>query len=257
MPRLAGFFSKDEILFETFPHGHTVLWVIGVVTSLLTATYMFRLVFLTFLGERRQRRRRPRRGHGHDAHAPRRRPARRPRRGHGGHGAHLHDAPPPMALALIVLAIGSVLAGYIGVPHALGGHNPLGEWLHPSFTATAKALAECNVPVVLPGAPAGMTLAECAPGDAVPAMASTAATAAEQALPASALAGAPGAGRRRGRASAAAEAEDETALELTLMARVVAHRPARHRPGRLPVAEEPAGAARRWPRSSPACTGCC
>src|SRR5688572_13058695 len=59
VPGLAGFFSKDEILFETFREGHTVLWVIGVLTSLLTATYMFRLVFLTFWGERR-----------HDAPAP-------------------------------------------------------------------------------------------------------------------------------------------------------------------------------------------
>ena len=40
-------------------------------------------------------------------------------------GSHLHDAPPAMALALIVLAIGSVAAGWIGIPHALGGHNQL------------------------------------------------------------------------------------------------------------------------------------
>src|SRR5512141_206203 len=59
VPGLAGFFSKDEILFETFAHGHQILWVVGILTSLLTATYMFRLVFLTFHGERR-----------HDAPAP-------------------------------------------------------------------------------------------------------------------------------------------------------------------------------------------
>ena len=53
VPALAGFFSKDEILFETFANGHRILWVVGVLTSLLTATYMFRLVFLTFHGERR------------------------------------------------------------------------------------------------------------------------------------------------------------------------------------------------------------
>ena len=160
-----------------------MLWVIGVVTSLLTATYMFRLVFLTFHGERRVA--------PAAAHAPRARTS-----GFGGHAAHgaltatlRRPRTPvtatataatcttrrrPMALALIVLAIGSVLAGYLGVPHALGGHNALGEWLHPSFTATSQALAECNVPVALPGAPAGMTLAECAPGDAVPALASSA-----------------------------------------------------------------------------------
>src|SRR4051794_18373758 len=53
VPLLSGFFSKDEILYETFAHGHWILWGIGALTSLLTATYMFRLVFLTFHGERR------------------------------------------------------------------------------------------------------------------------------------------------------------------------------------------------------------
>jgi NADH-quinone oxidoreductase subunit L len=114
VPFLSGFFSKDEILFETFAHGHWILWLIGALTSLLTATYMFRLVFLTFHGERRE-------GaiagdsHQHDS------------------GSHLHDAPPAMAFVLIVLAIGSVLAGYVGVPHALGGSNLLGAWLEPAF----------------------------------------------------------------------------------------------------------------------------
>src|SRR3954463_3170490 len=53
VPGLAGFFSKDEILFETFNHGHQFLWAMGMLTSLLTATYMFRLVHLTFHGEER------------------------------------------------------------------------------------------------------------------------------------------------------------------------------------------------------------
>src|SRR5262245_51191501 len=119
-PGLAGFFSKDEILFETFAEGHTLLWVVGALTSLLTATYMFRLVYLTFAGHRRHDAPAAAdhgHGHGHDAH---------------DHG-HLHDAPPAMALALILLAIGSVAAGYIGIPHALGGHNALGAWLEPAF----------------------------------------------------------------------------------------------------------------------------
>src|SRR6187200_1400853 len=50
IPPLAGFFSKDEILFETFAEGHRILWVVGLLTSLLTATYMFRLVFMAFHG---------------------------------------------------------------------------------------------------------------------------------------------------------------------------------------------------------------
>ena len=209
VPLLAGFFSKDEILFETFDHGHQLLWVMGVVTSLLTATYMFRLVFLTFHGERRMA---PAvAGHGHDPHGSH-------THGHDASGGgHLHDAPPAMALALIVLAIGSVSAGWLGWPHALmGGHNNLGEWLKPSFSATSKALAECNVPVVLPGAPAGMTLAECAPGDAVPAVASSAQTTAEIALPASAQATESHAEPVGGGHAGAGE-EDKTALERLLM----------------------------------------
>ena len=65
VPPLAGFFSKDEILFETFADGHWILWTIGALTSLLTATYMFRLVFLTFHGERRHDAPRQHDSHGH------------------------------------------------------------------------------------------------------------------------------------------------------------------------------------------------
>jgi NADH-quinone oxidoreductase subunit L len=129
VPLLSGFFSKDEILFRTFASGHKVLWAIGALTSLLTAIYMFRLIFLTFHGERAKV---EAHGHGHDAH------------GHGhGHGAHehLHDAPPAMAIPLIVLAIGSVLAGYVGVPHALGGSNEIEGFLHPAFHPAAHAPA--------------------------------------------------------------------------------------------------------------------
>ena len=53
VPGLAGFFSKDEILFRTYAGGHTVLWVVGMLTSLLTAIYMFRVVFLAFHGSSR------------------------------------------------------------------------------------------------------------------------------------------------------------------------------------------------------------
>jgi NADH-quinone oxidoreductase subunit L len=156
VPFLSGFFSKDEILFETFAHGHWILWGIGALTSLLTATYMFRLVFLTFHGERR-----------HDA--PREHPEEEEPAAHGAHAAaahataapshvapshvapshhngHLHDAPPAMALALIVLAIGSVVAGYIGVPHALGGSNMLGTWLEPAFGVMGAEVAGVTVP---------------------------------------------------------------------------------------------------------------
>src|SRR5688500_1504443 len=121
VPFLSGFFSKDEILYETFAEGHWILWLIGAFTSLLTAIYMFRLVCLTFDGESRTH------GHHGESHAP---------SPHGGFGeAGLHDAPPSMAMPLVVLALGAVLAGYIGVPHALGGENRLASWLAPSFRA--------------------------------------------------------------------------------------------------------------------------
>ncbi|MGQ0733533.1 MAG: NADH-quinone oxidoreductase subunit L [Acidobacteriota bacterium] len=149
VPGLAGFFSKDEILFETFSRGHQWLWTVGAVTSFLTATYMFRLVYLTFFGEPRWT------GTGaatHVSHASH--PGAAPHTTeltHPAHGKHLHDAPPAMALALVVLAIGSVLAGYLGVPHALGGHNALGTFLHPAFEGPSAAGV------------AGMTVGECAP----------------------------------------------------------------------------------------------
>jgi NADH-quinone oxidoreductase subunit L len=133
-PFLSGFFSKDEILFRTFvgteySHGSSVLWVIGAVTALLTATYMFRLVFLTFHGERRATDSHDH-AHGHDAHAT-----------DGGHGHAPHDAPPSMAIPLILLAIGSVVAGFVGVPHALYGSNRIETFLAPSFHASAPAEA--------------------------------------------------------------------------------------------------------------------
>src|SRR4029077_737165 len=69
VPFLSGFFSKDEILWKTFAAGHWILWTIGILTSLLTATYMFRLVFLTFHGECRAAHS-PAAGHGHGSPSP-------------------------------------------------------------------------------------------------------------------------------------------------------------------------------------------
>ena len=123
VPGLAGFFSKDEILYRTYASGHTVLWVVGVLTSLLTAVYMFRLVFLAFHG--------PSRSASHDAPSPAASAGQA--HGHDLHGGHLHDAPPAMAVALIVLAAGSVVAGYAGLPAVLGGSDWFARFLDPSF----------------------------------------------------------------------------------------------------------------------------
>ena len=140
VPALSGFFSKDEILFRTFVgsevngnHGYPVLWAIGVLTSLLTAIYMFRLVIMAFHGERRAH------GPDHAEAAGHGAPAAASHGHVGGHGHGLHDAPSSMAIPLIVLAIGSIFAGYVGVPHALGGSNRLETFLHPSFEPPAHA----------------------------------------------------------------------------------------------------------------------
>jgi NADH-quinone oxidoreductase subunit L len=139
LPPFAGFFSKDEILWKTFSSGHTVLWGLAVLAAFLTATYMFRLLYLTFYGPSRvgTNPHPPSHGHAADDHAH-----ASAGHGHSGHGGHLHDAPAPMATALIVLAIGSVLAGFFGVPHALGGHNQIEAFLEPSFHAMTLGTAE-------------------------------------------------------------------------------------------------------------------
>jgi len=130
VPGLAGFFSKDEILAQTFAHGHTLLWGLGLLTSLLTAIYMFRLVFLAFHGPSAAA------AHGADGEGEGAAPA---------HG-HLHDAPAPMAIALVALAIGSVVAGYAG----LGGRFE--HFLEPSFAPQGvEAVAEPGSEVALMG----------------------------------------------------------------------------------------------------------
>jgi NADH-quinone oxidoreductase subunit L len=99
---------------------------VAVIASLLTAIYMFRLVFLTFHGERADAGAHgspagvSHAGSGHD---------------HAGGGGHLHDAPPAMAVVLILLAVGAVFAGYLGVPAVLGGGNHIEHFLEPSFRA--------------------------------------------------------------------------------------------------------------------------
>ncbi len=115
-----------------------ILWVIGAATSLLTAIYMFRLVFLTFHGPRaaagpRARRARPRRSRPWPCRSRR-------------HGGHLHDAPPAMAIPLVILALGSIGAGYVGVPHALGGENRIESFLESSFHPAGEGAATPGAP---------------------------------------------------------------------------------------------------------------
>jgi NADH-quinone oxidoreductase subunit L len=126
VPGLAGFFSKDEILFRTFAGGHRVLWLVGTVTSFLTAVYMFRMVFMAFHGRRHVEADEGSAitSHQTDVESP-----------EAHRQVHLHDAPPSMAVPLVVLAFGSIVAGYLGVPEILHGANRIEHFLAPSFEA--------------------------------------------------------------------------------------------------------------------------
>jgi len=104
-PFTAGFFSKDLILWQAFSHGSLILWGAGFVTAGMTAFYMFRQLFLVFYGECRA-----------DDHAK----------------AHLHESPAVMTLPLVVLAIGSIFAGWLGAPEYLWGSR-WDHWLQPLF----------------------------------------------------------------------------------------------------------------------------
>jgi NADH-quinone oxidoreductase subunit L len=114
IPPFSGFFSKDEILAAAFAH-NTTFYVIGVITAMLTSFYMFRMMYLTFWGKFR--------GTHEQEH-------------------HLHESPANMTIPLIVLAILSAIAGMIGVPHVMGGHDELGTFLAPVFEASNKLLGE-------------------------------------------------------------------------------------------------------------------
>jgi NADH-quinone oxidoreductase subunit L len=103
---LAGFWSKDEILFAAFTTGHYGLWALGLAGAFLTALYMTRLYCLAFEGRYRG-----------DPATPR----------------HLHDAPPSMGFPLLVLALGAVVGGgLLGYPPE---HGALHRFLAPSLTA--------------------------------------------------------------------------------------------------------------------------
>ena len=110
IPPFAGFFSKDEILWQAYSsaHGNKMLWFMAAVTAGCTAFYMTRLMALTFWGSSRF-----------------------------GHDVHPHESPPTMTIPLVVLGVLSVVGGWVGIPHVIGavlpGHpeNFFHNWLEP------------------------------------------------------------------------------------------------------------------------------
>src|SRR5262245_37767824 len=120
-PPLAGFFSKDEILASAFARGHYGVWAVGLLGALLTAFYMFRLYILTFGGTSRLT---------HEAEH------------------HLHESPAIMVAPLVVLAVLSVVGGFVGVPFQEGGHL-FERWLEPVLGGGEGAhAAMAHLPVV-------------------------------------------------------------------------------------------------------------
>jgi NADH-quinone oxidoreductase subunit L len=116
----AGFFSKDEILHAAAGHGQWILYTIGLITAGLTAFYMFRSVYLTFHGKFR--------GTHEQEH-------------------HLHESPPSMTIPLWILAIGSIVSGWVGVPWNNLFHHFL-EPVIPPIAGAAEA-PEHHVSVLL------------------------------------------------------------------------------------------------------------
>jgi NADH-quinone oxidoreductase subunit L len=107
IPPLAGFFSKDEILWSAFRIGGygQIVWGLGLAAAAMTAFYMFRLYYMTFHGSFR--------GTEEQAH-------------------HLHESPASMTVPLMVLAAGSILAGFAGMPAVMGG-SWIEGFLEPAF----------------------------------------------------------------------------------------------------------------------------
>ncbi len=110
IPFLAGFFSKDEILYYSFEK-HIGFWLLGAVAALMTSFYMFRSLYMTFYGKSRV-----------PAHI------------------HVHESPALMTIPLIVLAVGSALAGFLNIP-VFHGLNNFAQFLDPVF-APAKEIIE-------------------------------------------------------------------------------------------------------------------
>ncbi len=106
-PLFSGFFSKDAILFASYASGQKLLWVLGTLGAVLTAFYMFRLMFLTFHG------------------APR----------FDEHAVHVHESPRSMLAPLVVLAALSVAGGWLAAPKLWGGADSFEHFLAPVLAA--------------------------------------------------------------------------------------------------------------------------
>ncbi len=131
VPPFAGFFSKDQILTVAYDHGFTGVWAVGLFVAVLTAFYMSRWFFLTFLGE-------PRWKAGEklaDSH------------GHGEVTLHPHESPSTMTIPLVVLA---VLSAFGGAVLNFKHHGPFWTWLQPAVADTKSVEFAAHGPLTEP-----------------------------------------------------------------------------------------------------------
>lgn len=109
LPPFSGFFSKDEILAHVYEHNQ-VYWIFGIIASIMTAFYMFRLYYLTFHGSFR--------GTHEQQH-------------------HLHESPKSMTVPLVILAILAAVGGFVGIPNF--NMHLLHKYLEPAFAYATSA----------------------------------------------------------------------------------------------------------------------
>jgi NADH-quinone oxidoreductase subunit L len=124
IPPLAGFVSKDAILGHAF-ESNKFLWLLGFITAGMTAFYMFRLVNMTFFGESRV---------DHEVEH------------------HIHESPSSMTVPLIILAVLSVVGGWVGWPEALGGSDRFSKFLEPVMAKHVEEGAEAAATQAASGA---------------------------------------------------------------------------------------------------------
>jgi NADH-quinone oxidoreductase subunit L len=123
IPPFSGFFSKDEILAAAYA-ANPVYWVLGVIGAGMTAFYMFRLYATTFLGEFR---------------------------GTEEQKNHLHESPLAITIPLLILAILSVIGGFVNVPEVFGGNTNLHQFLSPVLTTEKVTESTSNKEFMLMG----------------------------------------------------------------------------------------------------------
>jgi NADH-quinone oxidoreductase subunit L len=144
IPPLAGFWSKDEILWKAYQVS-PVYWAVGVLTAFITSFYMFRLLFMTFFGDYRGA---SSDAQGHDSH------------GHDSHGSHghgePHESPMVMLVPLMILAVLSLFGGFVG----WGNHFE--NFLAPVFgTTEAAEAASHSTELLLMGVSVAVALLGC------------------------------------------------------------------------------------------------